>query len=67
MRFAIVENGRTHISEASGEPLSGYDCYTQKELTDMLYNADPTCDHEIVCGDNWSGIKCSKCHGWYCA
>ena len=32
-----------------------------------LYNALPSCDHEIVDGDNWSGIKCKKCGGWYCA
>ena len=31
-----------------------------------LYNALPSCNHEIVGGDNWSGIKCRKCGGWYC-
>lgn len=35
--------------------------------TSMLYNALPSCDHEIVDGDNWSGIKCRKCGGWYYA
>jgi len=32
-----------------------------------LYNALLSCDHKIVDGDNWSGIKCAKCGGWYCA
>ena len=32
-----------------------------------LYNALPSCEHKIVDGDNWSGIKCAKCGGWYCA
>jgi len=32
-----------------------------------LYDALPSCDHKIVDGDNWSGIKCAKCGGWYCA
>ena len=31
-----------------------------------LYNGDPNCVHEIVGGDNYSGIKCRKCKGWYC-
>lgn len=30
-----------------------------------LYNADPNCEHEIIL--LWSGIKCSKCSGWFCA
>ena len=32
-----------------------------------LYRGDPGCKHEIVGGDNYSGIKCRKCKGWYCA
>ena len=32
-----------------------------------LYDALQSCDHKIVDGDNWSGIKCAKCGGWYCA
>lgn len=32
-----------------------------------LYNGDINCKHEIVGGDNYSGIKCRKCNGWYCA
>ena len=32
-----------------------------------LYNGDKNCIHEIVGGDNYSGIKCRKCKGWYCA
>ena len=33
----------------------------------LLYNALPNCEHEIVDGYNWSGIRCKKCGGWYCA
>lgn len=32
----------------------------------LLFHADPDCVHEIVSGDNNSGIKCSKCPGWFC-
>ena len=35
-----------------------------KESSEVLYDADPDCDHEIV--TLWSGIKCSKCPGWFC-
>jgi len=31
-----------------------------------LWEADPDCDHEIVDGDNYSGVKCKKCKGWFC-
>ncbi len=31
---------------------------------ELLYNADPDCDHEIVELD--SGVKCVKCTGWFC-
>ena len=30
-----------------------------------LYDADPNCEHEVI--EQWSGVKCSKCPGWYCA
>lgn len=30
-----------------------------------LYNADPNCKHEVEM--QWSGVKCRKCAGWYCA
>lgn len=29
-----------------------------------LWNADPDCDHDIKA--LWSGVKCTKCSGWYC-
>jgi hypothetical protein len=32
----------------------------------FLYNADPDCEHDIIPGDHYSGIKCSKCTGWFC-
>lgn len=30
-----------------------------------LYNAKKTCEHVIEL--QWSGYKCTKCDGWYCA
>jgi hypothetical protein len=30
----------------------------------ILYDADPKCKHKIV--EKWSGIKCTKCGGWFC-
>lgn len=32
--------------------------------TGRLYSADPDCEHEVV--GQWSGVKCSKCPGWFC-
>lgn len=32
---------------------------------DKLYNAKPDCVHEVE--TQWSGVKCRKCPGWYCA
>lgn len=31
---------------------------------DELYDADTTCKHDIE--QLWSGIRCRKCHGWFC-
>lgn len=30
-----------------------------------LYDADPNCNHDVQ--SLWSGVKCRKCRGWYCA
>lgn len=30
-----------------------------------LYDADPNCEHEIICADS-GGLKCRKCTGWFC-
>jgi len=30
-----------------------------------LYSADPDCEHEMDM-QNFSGVKCSKCGGWFC-
>jgi hypothetical protein len=32
---------------------------------DLLYNADPDCNHEIY-GASGGGIKCKHCTGWFC-
>lgn len=29
-----------------------------------LYDADPECEHETE--EDWSGIVCTKCGGWFC-
>lgn len=29
-----------------------------------LYNADPDCDGVVTA--QWSGVRCSKCRGWFC-
>lgn len=31
----------------------------------VLYAADPECKHRVEA--QWSGVKCVKCNGWYCA
>ena len=41
--------------------------YNYSNNEHILYHADSDCEHEIVGGDNYSGIKCRKCGGWYCA
>lgn len=33
--------------------------------SDMLYDADPDCQHVIESADG-GGIKCTKCSGWFC-
>ena len=38
----------------------------EPEEKDILLNEDPDCEHVIVSGDNYSGIKCAKCPGWFC-
>ena len=30
-----------------------------------LWGAKEDCDHEVD-NNNWDGIKCKKCWGWYC-
>jgi hypothetical protein len=30
-----------------------------------LWGADPECDHYVYAA--WSGVKCARCPGWYCA
>ena len=29
-----------------------------------LFNAEPNCDHDVQ--EHWSGVKCTKCDGWFC-
>lgn len=37
----------------------------KKRKREELWNADPNCNHNIVCASG-GGIKCTKCNGWYC-
>lgn len=30
----------------------------------ILYHADPNCEHDVQ--PQWSGVKCTKCTGWFC-
>ena len=39
--------------------------YDIEEDRYTLYNADKNCIHQIE--TQWSGYKCVKCNGWYCA
>lgn len=32
---------------------------------DELYDADENCEHEIAAA-GFSGVKCTKCTGWFC-
>lgn len=32
----------------------------------VLYQALPSCKHEIERGKDYSGIRCKNCGGWYC-
>ena len=34
-------------------------------IEQILYDAIPSCKHQIQA--QWSGIKCVRCGGWYCA
>ncbi len=31
----------------------------------LLYNGDENCKHAPI-KNNWSGVKCKKCDGWFC-
>jgi len=48
-------NGLTKVKDEEG-----------RVMKVVLYDADPKCKHELdpTC---WSGIKCKKCAGWFCA
>jgi len=35
-------------------------------LNELLFGADPDCKH-VLDPKCWSGIRCTKCRGWYCA
>lgn len=33
---------------------------------DMLYNADEDCEHDLQPTPWGSGVRCTKCNGWFC-
>jgi len=39
-------------------------CLEEKTDDFELFDADPTCTHDIQTLD--SGVKCKKCRGWFC-
>lgn len=39
--------------------------YMSESDCNDLYDADPNCKHKYD-PNCYSGIKCSKCNGWYC-
>lgn len=60
-----------HCFDFEGEPIDEDECdlgknlIDVKKLSDKLYDADPNCNHEIV--PQMSGVKCTKCNGWFCS
>ena len=34
--------------------------------TEDLYDADPDCVHDVQSAPGGSGVKCTKCNGWFC-
>ena len=36
-----------------------------KARTAELFDADPKCEHVVVPAGH-SGVKCTKCRGWFC-
>ncbi len=35
-----------------------------EDEAEELFDADPTCEHDVRAQQ--SGVKCSKCSGWFC-
>ncbi len=66
MTYSMTPAEQALADAADAEQKAAYRRALQS-MAGMLYSADPDCDHEVVGGDNYSGIKCSKCRGWYCA
>ena len=57
----MYEDGTTLVRE-------GMTTFLKKDGTtyeDVLWHYDPACLHELD-PNNWSGIKCMKCGGWFC-
>mgnify|MGYP000847438382 CR=1 FL=1 len=63
-KLSYVATSTAAAIQSVGEAMNDVKCVVEKE-TPFLYDADPNCDHVIR--SEWSGIKCTKCKGWYCA
>lgn len=40
-------------------------CRDAQEDSTGLFDANPDCDGEVV-SQIGGGVKCNKCHGWFC-
>ena len=50
------------VLKVRGHSDKEYEFYDYK--AERLYNADPNCKHNVDA--QWSGVKCTKCSGWFC-
>jgi hypothetical protein len=64
MTFRMPADDVPELDEEAEEKLRNQ-LERQRRLNSMfLYNADPSCQHHVI--SQWSGVKCTKCPGWYC-
>jgi len=59
------KEGKKHLHSWKRNHPHWIDKYMDKETSEMLWSADPNCEH-VYDPYNYSGIKCKKCNGWYC-
>lgn len=65
-RIANAEPNLQNVPVRTEEGRQIREAFTSKAVKppEDLYDADPNCDHNVV--SRWSGVKCSKCPGWFC-
>lgn len=62
---AVEEDATTVGGYVTDELQTIYVEYDKSKFIQVLYSGRPSCKHKIQA--QWSGIKCTKCGGWYCA